>query len=93
VDYLVVSLHRARMEEHDGCYTVFQPNEEWAGKRTAKMRGEICSPRIAHFVSHTPGHAWSAFDPLETYVFDVRRPREREPRSASGGAPAKGSQP
>src|SRR5260370_16913557 len=71
VDYLVVSLHTAHMQEHDGCYVVTQPNAEWAGKRTAKMHGEICTPPIAHFVNRTPGHSWSTFTTLHTFVFDV----------------------
>jgi hypothetical protein len=83
IDYLVVSLHTARMEEHDGCYVVTQPHVEWAGKRTAKMRGEICTPPVAHFVNRTPEHAWSIFNTLETFVFDVRGGRWRGSRPSA----------
>ena len=72
VDYLVVSLHKAHLEKHDGCYVVTQPNAEWAGKRVAKMRGELCAEPILYFPTRLPQHRWSSFSSLDTYVFDVR---------------------
>ncbi len=75
VDYLVVSLALAKMEKDGDCYTVTQPNAEWAGKRVAKMRGRICSEPIEHFQTLGPDHGWSVFRSLDTYVFDVRKPR------------------
>jgi hypothetical protein len=89
VDYLVVSLHRIKLEVHDGCYVVTQPFVEWAGDRTKKMRAKICTPPVVRFVSRTPGNPWSIFDPLETMVFDVRDGRSRGPRADGvGGAGA-----
>jgi hypothetical protein len=72
VDYLVVSLYTAKMEKHGGCYSLTQPNVEWAGKRVAKMRGDICSEPVEHFLTRLPHHDWSVFSSLDTYVFDVR---------------------
>jgi hypothetical protein len=77
VDYLVVSLATVRPERRDGCYLVTQPNAEWAGKRTAKMRGEICAEPIAHFITQGGAHPWSVFQTLETLVWDIRGARWR----------------
>jgi hypothetical protein len=82
VDYLVVTLATVSLEKRDGCYTITQPNAEWAGRRTAKMRGDICAEPIAHFATRLPRHPWSAFSSLDTYVFDVRDARWR---SSPGG--------
>jgi hypothetical protein len=77
VDYLVVSLATIRSERRNGCYLVTQPNAEWAGKRTAKMRGEICAEPIAHFLTVGGAHPWSVFPALETLVWDLRGARWR----------------
>jgi len=71
VDYLVVSLANVRAERVDGCYVVTQPNAEWAGERTAKMRGAICSEPVAHFFTPRGANRWSRFPPLETLVWDL----------------------
>jgi hypothetical protein len=78
VDYLVVSLAAVRPERRDGCYLVTQPNAEWAGKRTAKMRGEICAEPIAHFFTHGGAHPWSVFPTLETLVWDLHGARWKD---------------
>jgi hypothetical protein len=80
VDYLVISLCRDRMVKRDGCYALTQPNAEWAGKRVAKMRGEICDEPIVSFATRLPQHPWSEFSSLDTYVFDVRNAKWRLPR-------------
>jgi hypothetical protein len=72
VDYLVVSFHDTKLKQHDGCYVITQPNEEWAGYRTAKMRGEICAEPIVSFATRLPHREWSEFSSLDTVVFDVR---------------------
>ncbi len=77
VDYLVVSLAFARAERRDGCYIVTQPHEVWAGKRTHKLRGEICEEPIAHFVTPRGVNPWSSFSDVETLVWDVRHARWR----------------
>lgn len=77
VDYLVVSLAFTRAERRDGCYAVTQPNEVWAGKRTHKLRGEICEEPIAHFITPRGVNSWSAFSDIETLVWDVRHARWR----------------
>ena len=77
VDYLVVSLAFNRSERRNGCYTVTQPNENWAGKRTRKLRGEICEEPIAHFITPRGAKPWSAFPDVETLVWDVRGARWR----------------
>jgi hypothetical protein len=78
VDYLVVSLGAGRLERRDGCYLVTQPSAEWAGMRTAKMRGEICAAPIAHFFTRGGAHSWSVFPALETLVWDLRGARWRD---------------
>jgi hypothetical protein len=72
VDYLVISLYTAKMEKHDGCYSLSQPNPEWSGKRVARMQGDICAEPVEHFATRLTHHAWSEFSTLDTYVFDVR---------------------
>jgi len=71
VDYFVVSLP-AHMEKRDGCYSVSEPNPEWAGKRVATMQGSICAEPVEHFETRIPPHRWSLFSTLDTYVFDAR---------------------
>jgi hypothetical protein len=78
VDYLVVSLHRATLDRHDGCYRVTQPNAEWSGRRVARMSGDLCSEPIIHFTTRLPVRPWSCFSTLETFVFDLRGARWRE---------------
>jgi len=82
-DYLVVSLGTVRAERRDGCYAVTEPNAEWAGERSAKMRGEICAEPIAHFFTQRGPNPWSRFPTLETLVWDLRGARWRRP-SAEG---------
>ena len=77
VDYLIVSLAYDALEKRDGCYIVTQPNHVWAGKRTAKMRGPICSEPVEHFVTAQGTNPWSIFPDLDTYVFDVRKQTAR----------------
>ena len=72
VDYLIVTLHRARLEKRGDCYFVTQPHAEWSGTRVAKTRGEICSEPIVYLPTRAPTHSWSEFSSLDTYVFDVR---------------------
>jgi hypothetical protein len=72
VDYLVVSLHSARLEKRGGCYEVTQPNAEWSGNRVARMSGAICAEPIVHFLTRLPARPWSIFSSLDTYVFDLR---------------------
>jgi hypothetical protein len=79
VDYLVVSLASVALEQRDGCYVITQPNAEWAGLRTAKLRGEICTEPIVRFVTPKGPHTWSRFSALETLVWDVRAARWRRP--------------
>ena len=71
VDHLVVSLANVRAERVDGCYLVTQPNAEWAGERTAKMRGTICTEPVAHFLTPRGQNRWSRFPPLETLVWNL----------------------
>jgi hypothetical protein len=83
VDYLVVSLASASVPHRDGCYLVTQPNAEWAGARTAKMRGEICTEPIEHFVTPRGPNRWSRFSAIETFVWDVRTARWRTREATS----------
>jgi hypothetical protein len=89
VDYLIVSLHRATMPSHDGCYTITQPNAEWSGDRVKRMRGELCAEPIAHFPTHLPARPWSQFSTLDTYVFALRGARwggrERDAHASTTG--------
>ena len=79
-----------RSEPHDGCYLVTQPHAEWAGKRTAKMRGEICAEPIEHFFTEQGHSPWSIFPTIETLVWDLRGARWK-PTSRDGGAASTGS--
>jgi hypothetical protein len=72
VDYLVVTVYRATLEKHDGCYRVTQPNAEWSGERVARMSGDLCEEPVDHFFTRAPAHPWSIFHHPRTYVFDVR---------------------
>jgi hypothetical protein len=76
-DYLVVTLANVRSERRDGCYVVTQPNAEWAGKRSAKMRGEICAEPVEHFFTPRGRNTWSIFPELETLVWDLREAQWR----------------
>ena len=75
VDYLIVSFAAARVAEADGCYEITQPHAEWAGRRTKKMRGEICSPPIERFVTPAGTNPWSVFPAIETLIWNVRDAR------------------
>jgi hypothetical protein len=77
VDYLIVTLYSAKMEKHDGCYVIAEPHAEWAGKRVAKMRGDICAEPIMSFETRSPERPWSIFGTLNTFVFDVRNAKWR----------------
>jgi hypothetical protein len=79
-DYLIVSLASIRAQSHDGCYLITQPNAEWAGPRTAKMRGEICEEPVVHFVTPQGSNPWSDFPDMETLVWDLHDARWREPQ-------------
>jgi hypothetical protein len=71
-DYLVVSLATVRAERQpDGCYLITQPNAEWAGTRTAKMRGEICTEPVEHFFTPRGSQPWASFPTMETLVWDL----------------------
>jgi hypothetical protein len=72
VDYLIVSAFVGSIKPSNGCYALTQPSVEWAGTRTAKMRGEICAEPIRHFVTKGGGHSYSVFPELETFVWDLQ---------------------
>jgi hypothetical protein len=72
VDYLIVSFAGIRVNEADGCYEITQPHVEWAGPRTKKMRGVICSPPVERVVTPAGSNPWSQFPSIETLVWDVR---------------------
>jgi len=71
-DYLIVSLVGVPPRRENGCYVVTQPDAEWAGNRTAKMSGEICSEPVEHFFTEAGTHPWSSFPRVETFVWDLR---------------------
>ena len=79
VDYLIVSLASVHSERRNGCYLVTQPHVEWAGKRTAKLSGEICAEPFVRFVTEKGTQPWSRFSTLETLVWDLRGVRWRRP--------------
>jgi hypothetical protein len=83
VDYLIVSLANVRVELQDGCYLVTQPHSEWAGERTAKMRGEICAEPIEHFHTRKAPNPWSRFPSLQTLVWELRDARWKIPRGGT----------
>jgi hypothetical protein len=74
-DFLIVSLATTRAQSRDGCYLVTQPNDEWAGTRTAKMRGEICTEPIEHFFTANGSSPWAIFPTIETLVWDLHGAR------------------
>jgi hypothetical protein len=78
-DYLVVSLASVRAQAHEGCYLVTQPNAEWAGERTSRLRGEICAEPVERFYTSRGPDAWSRFSGLETLVWDLRGARWKQP--------------
>jgi len=78
-DYLIVSLAGVPAERRDGCVLVTQPHAQWAGLRTAKMRGEICSEPIEHFFTERGSRSWSTFPTTETFVWDLRQSLWRNP--------------
>ncbi|HEX3397433.1 MAG TPA: hypothetical protein VHS76_12095 [Steroidobacteraceae bacterium] len=77
-DYLIVSVAGIPLEIHDGCAVITQPHAQWAGTRTAKMRGELCSPPIEHFYTEAGRNPWSVFPRVETFVWDLRNAIWRE---------------
>jgi hypothetical protein len=74
-DYLVVSFVGVPLNRLDGCYLVTQPDVQWAGKRTAKMRGRICSEPVEHFVTRAGNNPWSIFPAVETLIWDLKGAR------------------
>jgi len=78
VDYLVVAFVGAKPKMVDGCYALSEPNPQWAGKRSAVMRGDLCSAPIERFITPAGPHAWSAFPEVETLVWSLRDARWRE---------------
>ena len=73
VDYLIVSLAGVPADRDDGCFLITQPHAQWAGLRTAKMRGDICSEPIEHFFTQRGSRSWSNFPTTETFVWDLRQ--------------------
>ena len=88
VDYLIVSLASVRAVERDGCYEITQPHAQWAGPRTLKMRGEICSPPLERFITPAGTNPWSVFPAIETLVWNVRDARWKPRRQAALAADA-----
>lgn len=90
-DYLIVSLASVRAQPRDGCYLVTQPHDEWAGTRTAKMRGEICSEPVEHFFTPSGSSPWAIFPTIETLVWDLHDARwksnSRDPGVSALGSP------
>ncbi len=80
VDYLVVSVAAVPVPEDHGCFTVTEPSAEWAGARSSRMSGEICSPPIARFANVKSPDPWALPFSLETLVFDLRGARWRKTR-------------
>jgi hypothetical protein len=79
-DYLVVTLAGGiPMEKQDDCFVITQPHAQWAGKRTPKMRGQLCTPPIARFETVGNSNPWSSFTRMETWVWDLRGATWREP--------------
>jgi hypothetical protein len=72
VDYLIVSLASDKAERRDGCYVVTEPNAVWAGTRTPKMRGMICTEPFVHFLTKKGPNPWSRFSTLQTLVWNLR---------------------
>jgi hypothetical protein len=80
-DYLIVSLVGTAAQRRNGCYVVTQPDAQWAGRRTAKMSGAICSEPVEHFFTEPGSNPWSIFPRIETFVWDVKRARWDDPGS------------
>jgi hypothetical protein len=72
VDYLVVSMVGRSIPMTDGCYLVTEPELTWAGSRTAKMSGLLCTAPTEHFFTEGGTNPWSQFGRVETFVWDVR---------------------
>jgi hypothetical protein len=72
VDYLVVSYVGSKPTLVDGCYVLSEPNPQWAGKRSAAMRGVLCSDPVERFVTPAGSHPWSAFPQVETLIWSLR---------------------
>jgi hypothetical protein len=71
-DYLIASYAGKHPPTIGDCVFVTQPDEQWAGKRTAKMSGWICGTPAQHFFTEAGGHSYSVFPRLETFVWDLR---------------------
>ncbi|MEP6547768.1 MAG: hypothetical protein ABJD53_09915 [Gammaproteobacteria bacterium] len=71
-DYLIVSVAGIALERRNGCYLVTEPHAQWAGTRTAKMRGALCSEPIEHFFTEAGANPWSVFPRIESFVWDLR---------------------
>jgi hypothetical protein len=72
-DYLVVSFVGIPPDRLDGCYLITQPSAEWAGQRTSKMRGRICSEPVERFVTRAGTNPWSIFPNVETLIWDMKQ--------------------
>jgi hypothetical protein len=79
-DYLVVTLASVRSQPVGGCYSITQPHAEWAGPRSRKMRGQICTEPMERFLTPKGPHSWSRFTELETLVWDLRNARWKRRR-------------
>ncbi len=86
VDYLIVSLVGVPPKLQNRCYLVTQPDAQWAGSRTAKMRGAICAEPVEHFFTEPAGNPWSVFPRVETFVWDVRNAHWAAPAANDSGA-------
>ena len=71
-DYLIASYAGKHPPTINDCVFVTQPDEQWAGNRTAKMSGWICGTPAEHFFTEPGGHSYSMFPRLETFVWDLR---------------------
>ena len=91
VDYLVVSTVGRHPDPRDGCYLVTEPNAEWAGPWTKKLRGEICAEPMTRFVTPWGGHRWSRFTDLETLVWDLRGARWKRMGAVAGASASRHS--
>ncbi len=78
-DYLIVSVAGVPLPRHEGCYLVTEPDAQWAGTRTAKMRGELCSEPIEHFFTEAGVNPWSVFPRIESFVWDLHAAQWRAP--------------
>jgi hypothetical protein len=71
-DYLIASYAGKHPPTIEDCVYVTQPDEQWAGNRTAKMSGWICGAPVEHFFTEAGSHPYSVFPRLETFVWDLR---------------------